>query len=61
MIYNKRGLVVVLHLQPRHYKNFKLSDMTDYYSNIIGNIALKINLTYEFLVVSIISDNIERY
>lgn len=48
MIYNKRGLVVVLHLQPRHYKNFKLSDMTDYYSNIIGNIASKINLLYEF-------------
>lgn len=57
MIYNKRRLVVVLHLQPRHYKNFKLSDMTDYYSNIIGNIASKINLLYEFLVGSVIDSN----
>ena len=56
MIYNKRRLVV-LHLQPRHYKNFKLNDMTDYYSNIIGNIASKINLLYEFLVGSVIDSN----
>lgn len=55
MIYNKRRLVV--YLQLRYYKNFKLSDMTDYYSNIIGNIASKINLFYEFLVGSIIDSN----
>lgn len=46
MIYNKRGLVRVLYLQSRYYKKFKLSDMTNYYSNINGNIASKINLFY---------------
>lgn len=57
MIYNKRRLVVFYIFNLGTIKNFKLSDMTDYYSNIIGNIASKINLFYEFLVGSIIDSN----
>lgn len=48
MIYNKRRLVVFYIFNLGTIKNFNLSDMANYYSNINGNIASKINSFYEF-------------